>query len=54
MTALSSLPQPQLPCLNIESGGAYKNNRTAIARHLTNAMKKHSIDARQFFVEATK
>lgn len=43
--------KPQLPCLNVESSGTYKNNRTAIARHLTNAIKKHSIDARQYFSE---
>lgn len=52
--AFNNISRPQLPCLNVESGGAYKNNRTAIARHLTNAIKKHSIETRQYFTDKLK
>ncbi|XP_063709120.1 tubulin polyglutamylase ttll6-like [Culicoides brevitarsis] len=42
-----------LPCLNVEQS-TYKNNRTAMARYLTNSMKKSSIEARQFIGEKIK
>lgn len=43
----------QLPCLNVEQY-SYKNNRTAMARYLSNSMKKSSIDARQYIGEKVK
>uniref|UniRef100_A0A336K229 CSON011099 protein n=1 Tax=Culicoides sonorensis TaxID=179676 RepID=A0A336K229_CULSO len=45
--------RPQLPCLNVELS-SYKNNRTAMARYLTNSIKKSSIEARQYFGEKIK
>lgn len=43
----------QLPCLNVELT-SYKNNRTAMARYLSNSIKKSSIDARQYIGEKIK
>lgn len=43
----------QLPCLNVDLSG-YKNNRTAMARYLSNSIKKSSIDARQYIGEKIK